>query len=69
MEINDLQITAFDNQPLTQAMLEINDLREFVSRSPYLRSGRLKHQIRRELGGLNSAKSAVAALFWLAKGL
>jgi len=31
MEINDLQKTFLDNQPLAQTILEINDLREFGS--------------------------------------
>jgi hypothetical protein len=29
MEINDLQKTFLDNQPLAQSVLEINDLRQF----------------------------------------
>jgi hypothetical protein len=31
MEINNLQKTFLDNQPLAQTILEINDLREFSS--------------------------------------
>jgi hypothetical protein len=31
MEINDLQKTPLDNQPLAQTVLEINDLREFAA--------------------------------------
>jgi hypothetical protein len=31
MEINDLQKTSLDNQPLAQTMLEINDFRRFAT--------------------------------------
>jgi hypothetical protein len=62
MEINDLQNTSLDNQPLAQTMLEINDLRWMTTPLPPprpWRTGSRENAQKSQKAGLGLASGSV----------
>jgi hypothetical protein len=53
MEINDLQKASIDNQPLTQTILGINDLREFDLAHALCGASQPKQKIKKGFGRLD----------------